>query len=142
MKETLLIEIPGKPFGKQRPRFSRNTGRAYTPDETIRYENLIKALFVQKYPGFIPRETPVKMTIGATFPIPKSWPKKKQIQAIEGKIKPSKPDWDNCGKVVSDGLQNIAFLNDSQVYECTVYKQYGERPGVLVLIEFDERGEE
>ena len=34
--------IPGEPKGKGRPRFNTRTGRAFTPGDTINYENLVK----------------------------------------------------------------------------------------------------
>ena len=35
------ITIPGKPTPKGRPRFSRKTGRTYTPAVTGSYEKLV-----------------------------------------------------------------------------------------------------
>ena len=45
----VVFTVPGEPSGKGRPRFSGYTGangktyaRAYTPNKTVMYENLVK----------------------------------------------------------------------------------------------------
>ena len=130
---TLDFKIPGKPMGKQRPRMTR-TGHVFTSKDTVAYENLVKLCFQQEYPGWTPTDSEVMMLIFADFPIPPSWSKKKKQDALDGKIHPHKPDWDNIGKIISDGLNGVAYLDDSQVNTCTVVKQYGETPQVRVLI--------
>ena len=46
MKQIRFI-IPGQPFGKQRPKFSRAGAyvKTYTPKETTSYENLVKLFY-------------------------------------------------------------------------------------------------
>ena len=44
--------IPGKVQAKQRPRF--NGKFAYTPKETIAYENWVKTCFYEKYKAIPP----------------------------------------------------------------------------------------
>lgn len=138
---SLLFTVPGKPIGKQRPRFSRKSGRTYTPDKTTNYENLIKELFLEKYPDHIPTDKPVSLNIMAIFPIPSSWSKKKKIKAAEDRIKPGKPDVDNISKIVGDALNFIVYNDDAQVYKEHVIKKYGDRPGLTILIEILEEGE-
>ena len=51
--DEVRFTIPGKPFGKQRPRVV-NRGKfssAYTPKETVQYENLVKLYFQQAAHG-------------------------------------------------------------------------------------------
>lgn len=123
--------VPGKPFGKQRPRVTR-TGHAYTPDQTVMYENLVKTTFLQQYPDCVPGGGPVFIEIGAAFPVPQSWPKKKQAQALDRKIYPGKPDVDNIMKIIQDALNNVAYKDDSQIYSAYVLKFYAECPGVKI----------
>lgn len=135
-----LFTVPGNPRGKQRPRATRQ-GRMYTPKETVIYENLIKHEFISKYPETEPTERPLILKICADYPIPESWSKSKKIDAIEMRIFPKKPDWDNVGKVVSDALNGIAYVDDSQVFYSNVLKRYSTRPRLTVLIEVLEDGE-
>jgi len=75
----------------------------------------------------------VSVTVTCCFPIPKSTPKK-HLQAMrEGLIRHiKKPDGDNVGKAVLDGLNKVAFADDSQVAQFTVAKFYADEPCVMV----------
>jgi Holliday junction resolvase RusA-like endonuclease len=46
-----------------------------------------------------------------------------------------KPDGDNMLKAVGDGLNGIAFKDDSQIVCAKVTKQYGDKPGLDVMVE-------
>lgn len=132
--------VPGKPFGKQRPRVTRS-GHAYTPDQTVMYENLVKTTFLQQYPDCVPEGGPVFIEIGAAFPVPQSWPKKKQALALAGKIHPGKPDIDNIMKIIQDSLNNVAYKDDAQIYSAYVLKFYAECPGVKIRMTVGEEHE-
>lgn len=129
--------VPGKPFGKQRPRVTR-TGHAFTPKETVSYENLVRMSFVEKYPEFIPTGGPVILSIIAAFPVPPSWTKKKAKAALAGNIYPGKPDIDNVLKIIQDALNGIAYTDDAQIFHADITKSYAEKPGVTVYMEFIE----
>ena len=120
-----MIVVEGKVRGKQRPRFSTKTGRAFTPGDTITYENWIKCCYQEQDGKFI--EGPVKARIYVYYKIPKSYTKKR-VQAIrEGIEMPlKKPDSDNIAKIVLDSLNKIAFDDDAQVVELTVIKRWTE----------------
>lgn len=139
MSDFLTFTIPGKPMGKQRPRMTR-TGHVFTSQETVSYENLVKLCFREAYPEWTPTESETVMHIWAEFPIPGSWSKKKKQAALDGRIHPRKPDWDNIGKIISDGLNAVAYADDAQIYLCIVEKRYSETPKVNVLIEIVETG--
>ena len=126
-------------MAKQRPRFNRQTGKAYTPDTTANYENFIKSRFADRFPAHVPDDMPVTLHVNAIFPIPKSWTQKKTEAAIHREIYPGKPDWDNIGKIVSDALNGIAWTDDARIKEAHISKCYGTRPGLAVLIEIEER---
>lgn len=38
----VMFKVYGQPTGKGRPRFSKKTGVAFTPKETVNYENLVR----------------------------------------------------------------------------------------------------
>ncbi len=132
----LEFEVPGKPFGKQRPRVVN--GHAFTPKETQMFENLIKVMFQTAYPDHIPVSTGLRMEVIAVYPIPESWSKKKKMKAAAHLVHPTKPDWDNVGKIVSDALNQIAYVDDAQIYDAHVYKEYGLRPGIQVRLEIND----
>ena len=131
----LQFKVPGEPVGKGRPRFVRATGRTYTPEKTERYENLVKLAFIKEYPDVVPIEGPISVEMVANFSVPKSWSKKKQALAIAGALRPTKkPDTDNIAKI-KDALNGIAWIDDAQVVEESISKNYTEVPSLTIIIE-------
>lgn len=131
------FEIEGKIKGKGRPRFAKYGGfvKAYTPEDTASYENLIKLQF--KYScGDWYSEQPLKMKITAIHGIVKSATKKNISKMLNGELKPvKKPDADNIVKIICDALNKIAYKDDTQVVELEFKKVYGELEKVIVEIE-------
>lgn len=126
----ITFTIHGKPFAKQRPRFSR--GRTYTPKETVSFERAVgqiaKPLFARPFSG------PIKMTILASFAPPKSWSQKKKREHL-GKYHTQRPDKDNLEKAICDGLNRIAFEDDAQVAWSDTRKVWGPEARTVVMIE-------
>ena len=46
-----------------------------------------------------------------------------------------KPDADNVAKIILDGLNHIAWDDDTQVVDMMVTKRYSDEPMVSVIIE-------
>lgn len=120
-----MIIVEGKIKGKARPRFSTKTGRAFTPGDTVNYENWVRICYREQYGRQL--EGSIKAKIVAYYKIPKSYTKKR-VQAIrEGLEQPhKKPDSDNIAKIILDSLNKIAYDDDSQITELTVIKKYTE----------------
>lgn len=129
--------IPGKPFGKQRPRAAVVAGRArvYTPDETRSYEAKIAELARPLFAA--PLDGPVKLRVVAIFEIPKSWSKRKQAEMQDG-LHTQKPDSDNCLKAIKDGLNRIAWRDDSQVADVRCVKRWGRYAETYIRVESAE----
>lgn len=120
-----MVVVEGKIKGKARPRFNTKTGKAFTPGDTITYENWIKCCYQEQDGKFI--DGPVKARIYVYYKIPKSYTKKR-VQAIrDGLEMPlKKPDIDNCIKVILDSLNGIAYKDDSQIVEVIAVKKWTE----------------
>lgn len=120
-----MIVVEGKIKGKARPRFNTKTGRAFTPGDTITYENWIKCCYREQSGKWL--EGAIRARIEVYYKIPKSYTKKR-VQAIgDGLEMPlKKPDSDNIAKIVLDSLNKIAFDDDAQVVELTVIKRWTE----------------
>ena len=132
----LEVFIPGQIRSKQRPRFLRDKGFAYTPSQTRNYENHIKAVFTDKYPQHVPIDAkePIELTMVANFSVPKSTSEKKKKLMLAGFIKPTKkPDADNILKQI-DALNKIAFHDDSQITTVTITKKYSQIEGLYIKI--------
>lgn len=141
----IKFSVPGQPFGKQRPKFCRAEQyvKTYTPDETVRYENLVKLMYQQVSKGKMFSEgAMLDVRIIAYYEIPKSTSKKKRKAMLEHKIRPTKkPDWDNIGKIICDSLNLVAYHDDSSVVDAQVRKFYSENPRVDVTIRVVETDE-
>lgn len=126
---TIEFTIPGVPQGKERPRFTQN-GATYTPKKTKDYEKLVAWAYQCEAHGAKFTGT-IRVDIAAIYPVPHSWSKRKQAEAIDNQILPMvKPDWDNIGKIVCDALNGIAYKDDAVITDATVCKRYGTRPCV------------
>ena len=129
----IKFTVPGVPVGKGRPRFTR-TGHTYTPEKTAAYEEKVrlcgKTQSGQGFAGGIP----LKASLMAYFPIPKSVSKKK-ASAMEGKFHTKKCDADNLCKSIFDALNGCAYPDDSAVQIDRCWKIYtNASPRVEVTI--------
>lgn len=128
--------ILGTPVAKERPRVGRS-GKFYTPAKTHNYESLVGWSYLklhsskrQKYL----KGTPVEMEIEFYFKVPESFSKKKKDEALSKKIFPTRKDIDNIEKCILDGLNNVAYDDDSQVVKVKKVKYYGAEDYVRVRI--------
>ncbi len=117
------FEILGKPMGKGRPRLGKYG--TYTPTKTANYETLVKWTFANVFKESKPIEGAVKAKITAVFSIPKSYSKKKRIEALTKVDYTHKPDCDNIAKIILDSLNGLAYKDDSQISCLLVLKDYG-----------------
>lgn len=136
--KSISFNIPGKPLGKGRPRFSTRGGfvKTYTPEKTASYENFVKVCYLNEFHDFkITGE--IDAEIIAYFPIPKNFSKKKRQLASYGEIRPAKkPDCDNIAKIILDSLNGIAYEDDKQIIDLKVAKFYSDDPHVNVTLTF------
>ena len=124
--------IPSAPVPKSRPRFNKNTGRAFTDDKTRIFENIVSLAYGARHYF---DDSYIRIRMKFKFEVPKSYSKKKRIEALEGKIRPTKADIDNYIKSVLDGLNGKAFKDDRYIYAILAEKEYSEEAGIEVSIE-------
>lgn len=126
------LTIYGKPQPKERPRVYK--GHGITPTRTKNYEAKIAAEWRAEYPN--PLEGDIRVEIRFFMPTPISWSKAKMERAERGIIRPSvRPDIDNLVKIILDGLNGVAFMDDKQVVELTAAKYYSANPRTAILVE-------
>lgn len=126
--------IPGTPFGKQRVKATARGGfaRVYTPQETVSFERTVGTLANPHFPA--PLEGPVRVTIEAVFEPAASWSKRKRDAAM-GQPHTQKPDLSNVQKGIEDGLNRIAYADDSQIAEVRCRKRWGVPARTEVTVE-------
>lgn len=136
---TYHFTVYGKPQPKQRPRFNRKTGTAYTPKETHAYETAVRYYFLTAYRRPIKMETALTVSIDAYFEPPKATAKAVREKMYAGKIRPAKkPDADNIIKAICDALNGVAYIDDSQIVSVCCRKLYSDVARCEVTIS-DER---
>ena len=125
--------VPGQPIGKARPRATSVNGRArmYTPKTTADYEKVVAKEGKAHFPE--PMGGAVRLRVVAFFAMPPSWSKKKRA-ALDGQHHTQKPDADNVLKVIKDGLNEIAWVDDCQVADARVVKRWSRYAETFVQI--------
>ena len=130
--------VHGEPVAKGRPRFNRYTGRAFTPEKTINYENLVKMEYLQAYPDEKPysSDTALNLRVDIYVSIPKSVSKKKRQEMLNNEVRPTKkPDLDNCIKVLADSGNGVIWEDDKCIVDIVARKWYSDTPRVEIRID-------
>lgn len=135
---SIAFTIPGQPVAKGRPIAGRSFGghtTLRTPVKTVAYEGLVAHACSEAMKGSEPLSGPLALDLAIGVQIPASWSKKKQAAAVAGEVRPTKkPDLDNIVKSVCDGMNGVAYADDSQIVAMGVRKFYTQTPGVQVLL--------
>jgi len=136
---TFTIFVAGKPFGKQRHQRGRGKSH-FTPKQTVDYENKLALAWIAKYGG-VPIDMDCRGGVGfkvnvyCCFLPPKSTSKKKRLKMLSGKILyTKKPDYDNVAKVVGDGLNGIAWQDDSAIVTGNIIQVYRPYECVKIVV--------
>lgn len=123
-KRSVTFDLEGPPQGKGRAR-STASGRHYTPDKTVSYETRLAWTFRQAAPSWVPLAGPVRIMVTAVFNPPQSITDRQRREIAAGNLFPTvKPDLDNVLKIVADGLNGIAYIDDKQIVRANLLKVY------------------
>ena len=117
--------VPGPPTGKQRPRFVRATGRAFTPKPTVLAESRVLNAWMAA--GAQRIESAVKIRIHAVLERPASHYRVNGELTAAGRRAEwptKKPDADNLCKLVCDALNGHAYRDDAFVVSLAVGKRW------------------
>ena len=136
--------------GKQRPRFDTREGnsRMYTPTRTLRDQKSVAEAYqnaCREACGMLviaPKGEPVAVRIDTYRKLPKSMPKriKRQPDTAGGK---DNPDLDNVVKLVLDGLNGMAWVDDCQVTRIVAERHdRTRREGDLMIVQVGWGGDE
>jgi Holliday junction resolvase RusA-like endonuclease len=126
--------VYGEPSAQGRPRFTVINGHAvaYDPKKSREYKQYVRMVASQHKPEK-PLEGALALQVNIYRSIPKSFSKKKRMQAENGEIRPiTKPDVDNFLKAIKDSMKGIIWNDDSQVVEVKVLKWYSDTPRIEV----------
>lgn len=129
--------VPGEPVAKGRARAFIRNGRVghHTPEKTARYENLVMLAGQQAMQGREPSDQAVRLYVKAYLGIAQSWSKRRREAALSGAERPTKrPDIDNIVKAIKDGLNGVAWMDDSQVVRLVAEKHWSDTPRVEIFV--------
>lgn len=116
------------------PRAGKPFVQEYPHPESAAWERAIGQVARLHMRGRPPTARPVALLVHVFKPIPQSWTARERELALSGGIRPtSKPDWDNHGKV-TDGLNGVVWVDDSQVVDARVIKLYSAAPALRVEV--------
>lgn len=129
--------VPGKPRGKDRPRFSKKTGRTFTTQETRDAEASIVTAWHEA--GAITLDDcAVSLELEIRVQRPQSHYRTNGKLNTEGLrcIHPlkQKPDIDNCLKLVMDALNKRAYTDDVRVTQVKASRTWASEQGLLIRI--------
>ena len=135
---SIILTIPGVPVPQGRPCVNMRRGIVYDPSESKQEKQRIKMelmIHMRKYT--IPMlDGPLKVTIRFFIPIPKSFSKKRRVDAHEGRLFPiPRPDLDNLAKLVLDACNGILFTDDRCIVDLVLSKRYSNDPRVVIEVE-------
>lgn len=137
MTKTINFIVPGVPVAKGRARSFIRAGHVahYTPEQTARYENLVKMAARQAMGSWEPMQGAVELVLLLHMPVPASWSQKRRTAALSGQVRPTtKPDCSNVLKAVEDAMNGVVFVDDKQIADVTICKRYAATPQACVQV--------
>lgn len=117
---TVVYRIDLAPIGKGRPRFTRATGRARTPDSTRQWEAQAATQLREQHTGqALDTRAPMWcVSVDAYYPRPKARPDYVPLELWKMRHHDlharSRYDLDNVAKIVLDALQQGCVLEDDR----------------------------
>jgi Holliday junction resolvase RusA-like endonuclease len=134
----ITFTIYGEPVAQGRPKLSTLCGhaRAYDPKKSRDFKTYVK-LAAQEHRPDVLLSGPVILTVKVFRSIPKSFSVKKSGEAEVGNLRPTtKPDLKNYIAGVEDALNQVIYVDDSQVIEYgRSGKWYSFTPRVEITVE-------
>lgn len=136
---SLRLDGPPQHKARHRSRIVQPRGKKpfihnYPDPATDAFEKTLAEAAAIKMARRMPSDLPLCVLVIADRPIPKSWPERDRIAAIEGRLLPTaRPDVDNYGKII-DALNGVVWHDDSQVVDLRALKRYARRPALTIQV--------
>lgn len=132
----ISFKVEVAPVAKGRPKFTKR-GFAYTPNKTRTFESVVEMSARHAMKGKKLLSGALILTLAFYLPIPKSWSKAKQEQAVNGEVKPTvRPDLDNYVKAIMDSMNRAVYADDCQITDFgPTKKRYSRQPHIEITVE-------
>ena len=137
MTLVVTFSVDGDPVPKGRPRFARRGQfvQTYTDSKTLEYETLVGFKARQAIGASEPFKGALTVFLYLRFAIPPSYSKKRKEACLAGLEYPKRIDIDNVYKSVTDAMNGIVYVDDSQIIEAHIKKVYAEESGANVMVQ-------
>jgi Holliday junction resolvase RusA-like endonuclease len=128
----IIIRLAGPPRGKQA--MTGHGKRRFLPTPTRDYMAALRLASQHVMGSREPLAGALEVLVHASFQIPASWSKKKQLEAKLGEVWPTvKPDYDNILKIL-DALNGVVYVDDKQIVKAECEKVYSTTPELVVRV--------
>ena len=133
----VTFQVDGDPVPKGRPRFARRGHfvQTYTDSKTIEYETLVAMKARQAIGASEPLKGALSVFLYLRYSIPSSYTKKRKEACLNGLEFPKRIDIDNVYKSITDAMNGIVYLDDSQIVEAHIKKLYAEEGGANIMVQ-------
>jgi len=137
MTLVVTFTVDGDPVPKGRPRFARRGQfvQTYTDAKTIDYETQVAMRARHAIGATKPLEGALSVFLYLRYTVPASYSKKRKEACLRGVEYPKRIDIDNVYKSVTDAMNGIVYLDDSQIVEAHIKKVYAEESGANIMVQ-------
>ena len=137
MTLVVTFAVDGDPVPKGRPRFARRGQfvQTYTDAKTIDYETQVAMKARHAIGSTKPLESALTVFLYLRYTVPASYSKKRKEACLNGLEYPKRIDIDNVYKSITDAMNGIVYLDDSQIVEAHIKKVYAEESGANIMVQ-------
>ena len=137
MTLVVTFTVDGDPVPKGRPRFARRGQfvQTYTDAKTIDYETQVAMKARHAIGSTKPLESALTVFLYLRYTVPASYSKKRKEACLNGLEYPKRIDIDNVYKSITDAMNGIVYLDDSQIVEAHIKKVYAEESGANIMVQ-------
>ena len=137
MTLVVTFTVDGDPVPKGRPRFARRGQfvQTYTDAKTIDYETQVAMKARHAIGSTKPLESAITVFLYLRYTVPASYSKKRKEACLNGLEYPKRIDIDNVYKSITDAMNGIVYLDDSQIVEAHIKKVYAEESGANIMVQ-------
>lgn len=131
---SIRFTVEGEPTPWKRPRFNGKSKHVFEDSKVKEYKKKVIKAFFDSGGGYFEVGTPLEVEIRFYLQVPRSYSEKKKLNLIRKERPTKRPDNDNLYKGVTDGLNEIAYLDDSQIVDTHIHKFWSDRPRAEITI--------
>ena len=137
MTLVVTFTVDGDPVPKGRPRFARRGQfvQTYTDSKTLEYETHVAIRARHAIGSSEPLKGALSVFLYLRYAVPESYTKKRKEACLLGLEFPKRIDLDNVYKSITDAMNGIVYVDDSQIVEAHIKKVYAESAGANIMVQ-------